>query len=439
MSGGQQTTFDRLSTGRDANTKVTIVGAGYVGLVTGLCLADMGSEVTCIDVVTKKVDMLNAMECPIFEKDLDVLLARNTEAGRFHASPDMDEVASSDVTFICVGTPSREDGSLNLQYVLSAAREIGEEIRQKDEHHIIVVKSTVTPGTTEGMIVPELERSSGKEYGRDFGVAVNPEFLREGDAVRDFNHPDRIVIGSRDQRSLELLRSLYSSMDAPIIEVTPTAAEMTKLASNAFLAARISLMNEIGNICKTLGVDVRDVARGVGSDKRIGSDFLRAGCGFGGSCFPKDVRGLAALGRESGVEPVLLDGILSVNEAQGARMVGLLEKRMDIKGRNIAILGLAFKPFTDDVREAVSKRVAKELLSHGARVLAHDYRAEQEFRTEFPGIKYCSTPEDCITRSDAVLILTEWPGYADPSLYGDKLVIDGRGIVHTSNYEGVCW
>ncbi|MDW5564307.1 MAG: UDP-glucose/GDP-mannose dehydrogenase family protein [Methanomassiliicoccus sp.] len=419
--------------------KVSVIGAGYVGLVTGLCLANQGNEVVCIDVVESKVEMLNRRACPIFEKGLDRLLNENIDRGRFRASMDMAEVSGTDVTFICVGTPSKCDGSLDIKYAISAASDLGRAIADKTDHHVLVMKSTLPPGTTDGIIIPEVERSSGKVHGQGFGVAVNPEFLREGNAINDFFHPDRVVIGSRDARSVNLLRTLYSELHAPFVEVSPAAAEMTKLASNAFLAARISLINEIGNLCKTEGIDVREVAHGIGLDRRIGPHFLHAGCGFGGSCFPKDVQGLAALARKNGVDPVLLDGVLSVNKAQGLQMVKLLEHHMAIAQRNIGVLGLAFKPDTDDTREAVSRKVVKELLSHGARVIAHDYQAMDEFRREFPQVEYSPSPEKCIQRSDAVLILTEWPGYADPSLYGDKLVIDGRGIVHTSNYEGVCW
>jgi UDPglucose 6-dehydrogenase len=214
---------------------------------------------------------------------------------------------------------------------------------------------------------------------------------------------------------------------------------MIKLASNVFLAARISLINEIGNICKVLHIDVREVARGVGLDKRIGPEFLRAGCGFGGSCFTKDIKGLAALARDKGIEPALLEDILRVNEGQAERMIKLLEDRMTVRGKTVGILGLAFKPDTDDIRESVSHRIVKGLISRGAKVAAHDYKAMDNFRKEFPNIDYCSDPEECVAKSDAVLIVTEWSGYADPTLYGDKLVIDGRGIVNTSHYEGICW
>jgi UDPglucose 6-dehydrogenase len=233
--------------------------------------------------------------------------------------------------------------------------------------------------------------------------------------------------------------SLYSGIDAPVVRVTPPAAEMIKLASNAFLAAKVSMINELGNVCKELGIDVREVAEGVGMDKRIGPDFLRAGCGFGGSCFPKDVKGLAAVAREKGIEPLMLDSIIDVNEKQPLRMVELLERHVKIEGSRIGVLGLAFKPGTDDVREAPSLRIVKELLRRGAKVYVHDYKAMDVFRKEVQMVTFCRTPKECVKLSDAVLIVTEWPGYSDPSLYGDKLVIDGRGVTRTSLYEGVCW
>jgi UDPglucose 6-dehydrogenase len=422
-----------------SNMKVSVLGAGYVGLVTGLCLADMGKEVVCFDKIQDRVDALNDGLSPIHEKGLDGLLKKHLRTGRFQASCNINDIKDTNVTFICVGTPSRKDGSLDLSNVVVAVEDIAGAIKSKKAYHVIALKSTVPPGTVDGIVIPEMERCSGKKRGKGFGVVSNPEFLREGSAVEDFRNPDRIVIGTDDARARSVMLALYSEIESPVVLVTPSAAEMIKLASNAFLAARISLINEVGNICKTLDIDVREVAHGVGLDKRIGPDFLRAGCGFGGSCFPKDVRGLSALAREKGIEPVILDGLLKVNEAQPIRMIQLLEKHMSIEGKSIGVLGLAFKPFTDDIREAPSLKIVRELLSRGAKVMVHDYQAMDNFRREIPEVRFCKTPQECIELSDAVLLVTEWPGYATPSLYEDKLIIDGRGAIRTRNYEGICW
>ena len=411
-----------------------------MGLVTGLCLAESGFEVVCIESIRERVSALNSSTVPFHEDGLGTLLRSNLRSKRFIASNDMRSIKRTDMTLVCVGTPSRPDGSLDTKEVLSAASQIGRIIRDKPDYHVVAVKSTVPPGTLESKVIPLIERESGKKHGEEgFGAASNPEFLREGNAVHDFLHPDRIVIGTREHRAFGALSDLYAPIDAPMIKVTPPAAEMIKLASNAFLAAKVSLINEIGNVCKELGIDVREVAEGIGMDRRIGPDFLRAGCGFGGSCFPKDVKGLAEVTRRNGVEPLMLDSIIEVNEGQPLRMVELLERHMKIKGGKIGILGLAFKPGTDDVREAPSLRIAKELLRKGAKLYVHDFQAMDGFRREVPKAITCGSPEDCVRLSDAILVLTEWPGYADPSLYGDKLVIDGRGVTKTKEYDGVCW
>jgi len=410
-----------------------------VGLVTGLCLAELGHRVTCVDVVEEKVDSINSGVSPIFEIGLDELLERHLEAGSFRASTDRSMVTETDITFVCVGTPSRDDGSLDLTYLEEAAGDLGEMIRGKEEYHLVVVKSTVMPTTTERVVLPILEARSGKTAGEDFGVAMNPEFLKEGTAVEDFMNPDRVVIGALDERSAGTLRTLYSGFGCPVLEVDLSTAEMIKVASNAFLAAKVSFINEIGNLCKDMDIDVREVAVGMGHDGRISPHFLRAGCGFGGSCFPKDVRGLAAESRERGIEPVMLDALLRVNDRQPERLVEILESRMDIRGRRIAVLGLAFKPGTDDIRESRVIPLVKMLLARGAEVLCHDPRAMDNFRKVMPDVTFYPSAEECVRDSDAVVIATEWASFSDPEMYGDKLVIDGRGIVHTENYEGICW
>ena len=304
---------------------------------------------------------------------------------------------------------------------------------------MVVLKSTVVPGTSEKIIIPNLELASGKKIGNEMGVAVNPEFLKEGSAVKDFMNPDRIVIGGNDEKAISCLHQLYSHFDCPFVEVPLTTAEMIKVASNSFLATKISFVNEMGNICKEMGIDFRQVAEGMGHDARIGKLFLRSGCGFGGSCFPKDVKGIYHEAEMRGLDPKLLKATLEVNKHQPERLIALLEKHMSIEGKTIAVLGLAFKPDTDDVREASSIVVIESLLERGAKIKAYDPKGMDNFRRIQPDITYCSSAKECIHSSDAVLIVTEWKEFADPSLYGDRLVIDGRGITKTNNYEGICW
>jgi UDPglucose 6-dehydrogenase len=418
---------------------ISIIGTGYVGLVSGLCFSEMGHRVICIDVIKEKIDSIRDGKVPIFEPQLDALLAKHLADGSFQASNDINDIGGTDLTFLAVGTPSREDGSLDLRYVEKAAEDVGRVLATKNGYHVVVVKSTVTPTTTDALLIPAIERGSGKKVGRDLGVAVNPEFLKEGMAVRDFMTPDRVVIGANDERAASIVRSLYSNFDCPTLTVPLATAEMVKVASNAFLATKISFINELGNICKSMNIDVREVAKGMGLDRRIGPAFLQAGCGFGGSCFPKDVAGIVAEAKRRGIVPELMQATLDVNKNQPQRLLALLDKHMDPRGRTVAVLGLAFKPFTDDIREASSLTIVRGLLDRGAIVRAHDPKAMENFRREFPMLDYCSSPQDCVSSADVVLIVTEWPEYYDPVMYGDRLVIDGRGIVLTKNYDGICW
>ncbi|HQN76115.1 MAG TPA: UDP-glucose/GDP-mannose dehydrogenase family protein, partial [Methanomassiliicoccales archaeon] len=388
--------------------------------------------------VKAKVESINAGAPPIFEEGLEEMLRRHLASGSFRATNDYSEVPGTDITFLCVGTPSREDGSLDLKYLLKATEDLGKALSKKKGRHIVVVKSTVPPNTTRDHVWPLLLKTSGKSA-KDLGLAMNPEFLKEGMAVNDFLNPDRVVIGATDDRTYGEVASLYQSVEAPILRTDPSTAEMIKMASNAFLAARISLVNELGNICKSLGLDFREVAKGVGMDPRVGPLFLKAGCGFGGSCFPKDVRSIRAQARSLGARTDMLDATLSVNERQPRLAVELLERRTEIYGSTVAVLGLAFKPGTDDIREASSLTVVGELLRKGAKVRAYDPQAMDNFKREFPQITYCSTAKECLKGADSAIILTEWPEFADPALYGSMLVVDGRGVTKTNNYEGICW
>ena len=417
---------------------VSIIGTGYVGLVSGVCFAELGHRVLCVDTVKAKVESINAGTPPIFEEGLEEMLRRHLASGSFRATSDHSEVPETDITFLCVGTPSRGDGSLDLRYLLKATEDLGKALAKKEGRHTVVVKSTVPPNTTRDVVGPLLLSSSGRSA-EDLGLAMNPEFLKEGMAVKDFLNPDRVVIGASDERTYEKVASLYERLQAPMLRTDLSTAEMIKMTSNAFLAARISLVNELGNLCKSLGLDFREVARGVGMDPRVGPLFLKAGCGFGGSCFPKDVRSIRAQARSLGVRTDMLDATLSVNERQPRRVIELLEKRTEVYGSTVAVLGLAFKPGTDDIREASSLTVVAELLRKGAKVRAYDPQAMDNFKREFPQIAYCDSAKECLKGADSALILTEWQEFSDPALYGSMLVVDGRGVVKTNNYEGICW
>jgi len=412
-----------------------------VGLVTGACFAKLGNSVICVDIDEKKIDMINRGLSPLYEEGLDELLF--TYRDNIEATTDYEyALRNSDVTFICVGTPSKSDGSIELSFVRAAAEEIGKQLKEKEEWHLVVVKSTVLPGTTRDVVLPIVEKHSEKRVGSDFGLAMNPEFLREGVAVKDFLEPDRIVIGCYDERSRDMLTELYHHFSCcPIVETSPSAAEMIKYASNAFLATKISFINEIGNMCKRIGVDTYEVAEGMGLDERIGRAFLDSGIGWGGSCFPKDLHALIAWAQELGEKSRILERVVEVNDLQPLKIIELLKKHVPVlTGRVIGVLGLAFKPGTDDVRGSRALPIAKQLLKEGAIVKAYDPEAMENFKELYPQIEYCSSAEDALD-SDAVLILTRWDAFRKLD-YKGKVVIDGRRLEEAKNakiYEGVCW
>jgi UDPglucose 6-dehydrogenase len=421
--------------------KISIIGAGYVGLTTGIGLTSLGNSVTCVDIDAVKVQMLNQGESTIYEPELAKRLREVLDKNQFKATADLTgAVQDSEVIFICVGTPSEPDGAIDLKFIEQASKDVGSVLKTKSDYSIVVVKSTVVSGTTEDVVVPLLESSSGKKAGAEFGVCMNPEFLREGKAFFDFFNPDRIVIGELDKRSGDQLYKLYGDFKCPIIRTNLKTAEMIKYASNAFLATKISFINEIGNICKRLGIDVYEVANGIGLDRRISPHFLSAGIGFGGSCFPKDVKALMAKARELGYEPEILKKVIDLNESQPLRVVELLKRHVsNLKGRSIGILGLAFKPETDDIREAPSIKVVEELLRQGARVRAYDPEAMDNFKKLFPDVQYCSAEE--VLTSEAILILTEWDEFEKLD-YSGKIVVDGRKIDEARKarmYEGIGW
>jgi UDPglucose 6-dehydrogenase len=420
--------------------KITVIGTGYVGLVTGACFAKLGHNVTCVDIDKEKVSKINDGISPIYEEGLEGILAAYKD--QIRATTDhRSAIMNSDITFICVGTPSRKDGSIDLSSVKETAIQIAKILKEKNHWHLVVVKSTVLPGTTQNLVLPLLEQHSGKHVGADIGLAMNPEFLKEGVAIQDFLNPDRIVIGSSDNKSTTTLKELYQSFTCPILITTLSAAEMIKYASNTFLATKISFINEIGNLCKHLGIDTYQVAEGMGLDKRIGRTFLDSGIGWGGSCFPKDVNAFLAWAHEIKEDARIIEGARSVNNDQPLRLIRILKKHIPkLKGKTIGVLGLAFKPNTDDIRESRAIPIVQALLKEGAHVKAYDPRAMPAFKKLYPDLMYCSTPEEVLS-SDAILITTLWKEFTMLDYHG-KTVIDGRRLNQVKNaqtYEGVCW
>lgn len=422
--------------------KISVVGGGYIGLVTGACLAQLGHDVTIIEINSEKVRAINNGHPPIYEIGLEDLLKQNS-GKKLRASTSFDAIASADIVFICVGTPPKSDGSADLSSIVSASSSIGTALKNNSSYCCVVVKSTVPPSTTEKIVRPGVLMTSGKSE-NEIGFAMNPEFLREGRAVEDFMHPDRIVIGSNDPRAGKHVAEVYQGISAPVIHTGLSAAEMIKYTSNAFLATKISFSNEIGNICKHMGIDVYEVMKGVGCDPRIGQLFLNAGAGFGGSCFPKDVSALVSLAKDAGENPVLLQSVLTVNEQQPHRMVALLlEKLGSISGKRIAILGLAFKDNTDDIRDSRAIPVIRELLLKGAHVSAYDPMAITNMQQIFPGIEYCSFAADALAGSDGCLVMTEWPEFSrldkEFDLMAHRIIIEGRRILTCKGTDGICW
>lgn len=425
--------------------RISIIGLGYVGIVHAVGFASLGFRVIGYDIDGSKVARLSRGDPVIYEEGLGEALAKVLSNGSLKLTSSVEEaILGSDVTFITVGTPSLQDGSLDLSQVELASRAIGRVLARKKSWHLVVVKSTVPPGTTEGLVARVIEEESGLRAYVDFGLAANPEFLREGSALRDFLKPDRIVIGVRDDRSRDTLLEVYKGIDAPKIVTTPSVAEMAKLASNVFLAVRISLVNEIGNVCKALGIDSYEVMRIVGLDHRIGPYYLRGGLGFGGSCLPKDLRGFIRLAGRLGVEARISKAALEVNDEQPRRAVRLLEKHLgDLRGRRIGVLGLAFKPGTDDIRESRALDVIEVLLERGAEVYAHDPRALAKVRERLEGkVKLIENPQELLDIVEAVVIATEWPEYENLD-YRGKIVVDGRRVEKARRearvYEGLTW
>ena len=442
--------------------KVSMIGTGYVGLVTGVCLAEKGHQVVCVDIDQEKIAKIKQAIPPIYERGLEELLKKNIN-GNLRATTDLyRSVIDTDISLIAVGTPFN-GSEIDLTYVKQAAHQIGQALQDKPSYHVVVVKSTVVPGTTDDVVRPILEESSGKNAGADFGVGMNPEFLREGEAIQDFMFPDRIVIGGIDDKTIDTLKELYSVFEGiDQLRTNNRTAEMIKYASNSLLATMISFSNEIGNLCAAIGgIDVVDVMTGVHLDKRISpimpdgsrivpafTTYLEAGCGFGGSCFPKDVKALIAHGGKFGQPMQLLDAVIRVNERQPQQVLSLLKKRFpSLKGVCIAVLGLAFKPGTDDMRESPAIPIVKELLAQQAGIKAYDPVAKHEARKLFGNrqIVYCDDLAQTLENVQAVLLLTRWEEFRRipellARLHPQPLVIDGRRMLDKrsiARYEGI--
>ena len=420
--------------------KVTVVGTGYVGLVTGACLSEMGNHVVCLDVDPVKIETLNAGRLPIHEPGLLEIVRRNAEGGRLEFTTDVNRaIAHGTLQFIAVGTPPGEDGAADLQYVLAAARSIGERMT---DYKVVIDKSTVPVGTADRVKVTIDAALAARGVTMDFAVASNPEFLKEGAAVADFMRPDRVVIGADDERAILLLRALYApyvrNRDRVLV-MDLRSAEFTKYAANAMLATRISFMNELSRVAESVGADIEQVRLGIGSDPRIGTQFLYAGAGYGGSCFPKDVKAMLRSASEVGHELRLLQAVEAVNEAQKQVLGDKIVRRLgaELQGKKFALWGLAFKPGTDDMREAPSRSLIARLVGLGAEVVAYDPVAMDEARRAMPGLAglhYASSATAALEGADALVIVTEWKEFRSPDFDAiaqrlrQPLVFDGRNL-----------
>ncbi|AGB15651.1 nucleotide sugar dehydrogenase [Halovivax ruber XH-70] len=457
---------------------VSIVGSGYVGTTVAACLADMGHEVVNVDIDEDIVDAINAGESPIHEPGLAPLIDEHAGV-RLRATTDYDEIVDTDLTMLCLPTPQQEDGSLELGPMRAASESLGEALADAGEavtgalddadsgtdSHLVVVKSTVLPGTTEDVVGPIVAQAAGMTVGDDLDLAMNPEFLRMGTAVPDFQEPDKVVVGATSEDAAATLRDLY----APILEREGTdyvetdvrSAELIKYANNAFLASKVSLVNELGNIAKAYGADAYEVLDAVGLDDRISERFMRSGLGWGGSCFPKDVNALRAGARDQGYEPGLLDAVVAVNDGQPDRLVSLLADHVDIEDARIAVLGLSFKPHTDDIRKSRSLLVIDRLRERGADVVAHDPVAIEnvrEYYAERNGGSADSAPDgetgsltfeasiaDALAGVDGAVLATDWPEYDDLPVRGmdQRILVDGRRIDvdrdRLDTYDGLTW
>jgi len=413
--------------------KISVIGTGYVGLVTGTCLAETGNDVVCVDCDRKKIDILNRGHIPIYEPGLAEIVARNVAGGRLHFTTDLAAAAAkSRIVFLAVGTPPADDGSVDMTALWSAVEGVAPHL---PAGCIVVCKSTVPVGTN-ARVAARLKELTGK----DIEVASNPEFLKEGAAIDDFMKPDRVVVGTRSPHAADVLAELYQPYlrtDNPLLVMSPESAEMTKYVANSLLAAKISFINEMANICERAGADVNDVRRGIGHDSRIGFAFLFPGAGYGGSCFPKDVRALAAVARAHGIEPQMLDAVHEVNERQKQRLAQLIEGHFGdrLEKTAIAVWGLSFKPGTDDIRDAPALPLIERLLALGAKIRVHDPVAMENVKKTYgERLVYCERRDDALVGADALAIVTEWKQFVHPDLDELKqlmrqpVIFDGRNL-----------
>lgn len=425
--------------------KIAIVGTGYVGLVSGACFAEMGADVTCIDVDKCKIEKLRSGQIPIYEPGLEELVARNVADGRLHFSTELGECLDQvEIVFSAVGTPPDEDGSADLRYVLEVAREFGRKINR---YMLLVTKSTVPVGTAQKVRQAVAEELAARGVQVEFDVASNPEFLKEGDAIDDFMKPDRVVVGVESERARQLMERLYKPFmmnNYRMIFTDVASAEMIKYAANSMLATRISFMNDIANLCEIVGADVNMVRKGIGADARIGSKFLYAGCGYGGSCFPKDVKALIRTAEQKGYRMRVLEAVEAVNERQKGILYEKFEREFEgeVEGRCVAMWGLSFKPETDDMREAPSLVLIERLLSAGCRVRVFDPIAMDEARRRLGDrVEYCASKYDALEGADALMIVTEWKQFRLPNwarvaeTMKGGVVIDGRNIYERHEVE----
>ncbi|TKX41353.1 UDP-glucose 6-dehydrogenase AglM [Halorubrum sp. CGM4_25_10-8A] len=433
--------------------EISIVGSGYVGTTVAACFADLGHDVVNVDVDEEIVTAINDGDAPLHEEGLPELVADHAGpegTGRLRATTDYTAVLDTDVTFLCLPTPQNDDSSIDLSVMEAGAAQLGQTLADKPDWHTVVVKSTVVPGTTEEAITPIVEAESGKRAGEEFGIGMNPEFLREGTAVDDFRNPDKVVLGADDERALgdmcAVFEPLIGQSEAPVVETDTRTAEMIKYANNAFLASKISLINDLGNICKEFGIDAYEVADAIGLDDRIGEQFLRSGVGWGGSCFPKDTRAIISAAEATGYDPTVLTAAVELNDHQPERLLSLLDDHVDVAGKRIAVLGLAFKPGTDDVRNSRAIPVIEGLRERGAEVVAYDPVATANMRERFPNLEYAESAAAALDGAHGAVVVTDWDEFAalDEAFdaMADPVVVDGRRIIERRDgviYEGLTW
>ncbi len=425
---------------------ITVIGSGYVGTTIAACFAEIGHTVTAIDIDTDIVETLNSGTAPIAEPGLDDLIETHS-GGNLTATTSYEAVPESDVTFLAIGTPSNEDGSIDLRGLEAAATATGEALEDKTDRHLVVIKSTVTPPSIETTLKPAVK--AGANNNESIEIGMNPEFLREGSAVEDFLTPDKLVIGTESEWASGRLKTVFAPLltaETPIIDTDPQTAAMIKYANNAFLASKISLVNDLGNICKEFNLDGYEVMDAIGLDDRISEQFLRSGVGWGGSCFPKDVNAIIAAAREESYDPAVLNAAIDVNNQQPTRLLELLASHVDLDGARIAVLGLSFKPQTDDIRNSRAIPVIEQLIERGATVVGYDPVAIEHMRERFPSIEYADSAAAALTDADGAVVVTDWDEFSALDSEFDAMatpvVVDGRRCIDRRDgivYEGLTW